>query len=888
MSSSQIQILNFRKPDILLPPKPLNGRKNSYFPTYKQQVHIAEKEKTLIVRATTIDVKPSELAQTQRLTFNVKVKVRGLFPGFKTSNPYDTFVVTLGLELVSADCDPSTGKEKETIKGIIKGTVNSSDEVTLETNFKVPKEFGVVGAVLVANEHHEEVFLHDIVLQGIPNWHLKISCESWVYPTDIVPTKRIFFTNKCYLPSETPRGLMKLRMKELENLRGNGHEKRKPFERIYDYDKYNDLGDPEKHPNLERPVLGGTEFPYPRRCRTGRAETGKGSLSEIRERPVYVPKDEKFSAKRSDEFEGILKELYGVVYGLAPTLSNGVQDISFSSFTAIDTLFTAGISLCNAKNPPASLDDQDQVKRVKDNQDQILRFPAPEFFNKDKFGWLSDEEFGRQTLAGMNPLSIQLLTEWPLKSELDPKIYGPAESMITKDIIQKQIKCFSTFEEAKMKKRLFILDYHDLLLPYVAKVRELEDTTLYGSRTVLFLADDGTLKPVAIELTCPPIGDKPQWKQVFTPSNQSIDCWLWRLAKAHVLAHDTGFHQLVSHWLRTHASVEPYIIATNRQLSKMHPIYRLLRPHFRYTMEINARARDILINAGGVIEKGFSLGKYCMELSSVAYDKLWRFDTQALPDDLIKRGMAVERPLFDHGLHLTIQDYPYANDGLLLWDGIKQWVDDYVSHYYPEAHKVECDTELQQWWHEVRTKGHEDKKDEKWWPVLNTQHDLIKVLTTIIWVASGHHAAVNFGQYAYAGYFPNRPTIIRTNMPTENNEQEYQNFLNNPEKSLLNTLPKRVQATTVMAILDVLSSHSLDEEYIGHTLEPSWEADPVIKMAYEKFTNKMEMLDAIIDDRNNDPKNKNRTGAGVLPYELFKPLSNSGVTGKGVPNSISI
>lgn len=94
-----------------------------------------------------------------------------------------------------------------------------------------------------------------------------------------------------------------------------------------------------------------------------------------------------------------------------------------------------------------------------------------------------------------------------------------------------------------------MLDYHDLLLPYVAKVRELEGTTLYGSRTLFFLTDEGTLKPVAIELTRPQIGDKPQWKQVFTPVyDDSTAGWLWRLAKTHVVAHDSGIHQLISHW----------------------------------------------------------------------------------------------------------------------------------------------------------------------------------------------------------------------------------------------------------------------------------------------------------------------------------------------------
>ena len=54
-------------------------------------------------------------------------------------------------------------------------------------------------------------------------------------------------------------------------------------------------------------------------------------------------------------------------------------------------------------------------------------------------------------------------------------------------------------------------------------------------------------------------------------------------------------------------------------------------------MEINALARESLINAGGIIESCFSPGKYAIELSSAAYDQLWRFDMEALPADLIRR-----------------------------------------------------------------------------------------------------------------------------------------------------------------------------------------------------------------------------------------------------------
>ena len=46
----------------------------------------------------------------------------------------------------------------------------------------------------------------------------------------------------------------------------------------------------------------------------------------------------------------------------------------------------------------------------------------------------------------------------------------------------------------------------------------------------------------------------------------------WLLAKAIFASLDSGIHQLVSHLLRTHVCEEPYILATNRCLSVMHPV----------------------------------------------------------------------------------------------------------------------------------------------------------------------------------------------------------------------------------------------------------------------------------------------------------------------------
>lgn len=53
--------------------------------------------------------------------------------------------------------------------------------------------------------------------------------------------------------------------------------------------------------------------------------------------------------------------------------------------------------------------------------------------------------------------------------------------------------------EALSVNRLYILDFHDMLMPFIKQINE-TFTKMYATRTVLFLQNDGTLKPLAIEL----------------------------------------------------------------------------------------------------------------------------------------------------------------------------------------------------------------------------------------------------------------------------------------------------------------------------------------------------------------------------------------------------
>lgn len=80
------------------------------------------------------------------------------------------------------------------------------------------------------------------------------------------------------------------------------------------------------------------------------------------------------------------------------------------------------------------------------------------------------------------------------------------------------------------------------------------------------------------------------------------------MAKVHFATTDNGVHALISHWLRTHCAMEPFVIATNRMLSRMHPVFNLLEPHFRFTLHINALARQMLVNAEENTEESFTPG----------------------------------------------------------------------------------------------------------------------------------------------------------------------------------------------------------------------------------------------------------------------------------------
>ncbi|KAL4580582.1 hypothetical protein LXL04_016782 [Taraxacum kok-saghyz] len=831
----------------------------------------------------------------------------------------------VSLQLISAAHYESTGsgirgklgKETQLDWGKTRKTSSTKGDSAFELDFDWEEEIGVPGAFLITNRHHKEFYLKTLTLEDVPNCgRLHFICNSWVYAEEHYNKRyRIFFSNQTYLPENTPKGLLHYREEELKELRGDGKCRlrgdgkcrREEWDRVYDFDVYNDLSEPDKGSGHVRPTFGGTpEYPYPRRCRTGRppSKTDPGTESRVpivKFLTIYVPKDERFSKLKMGSvyaygakllsqgllpgfeaiFDKISDKIVGTLENILQTKFANVSSNTFNEFSSFDDvlkLYKGGLPLPKSdflESLREKIPFEFLRELLRSDGEQLLKFPTPQVIQGDESAWMKDEEFGREMLAGINPVVIRRLQEFPPCSKLDPIKFGNQNSTMSIDHIKDQLDGLSVLEAINNNK-LFILDHHDPLMPYLRGINE-TTTKIYATRTILFLKKDGTLKPVAIELSLPhPDGDEfGVISTVHTPALEGIKGTIWLLAKAYASVNDSGYHQL------------PFIIATNRQLSVLHPIHKLLHPHFRDTMNINALARQTLINAGGLLEKTLFPDKYAVELSCNMY-KEWAFTEQALPADLIKRGVAVEDPASRHGIRLLIEDYPFAVDGLEVWAAIKSWVTNYVSIYYTNNNDIQNDTELKEWWTDVRTKGHGDKEHESWWPKMQTRDDLIQSCTIIIWTASALHAAVNFGQYPYGGYLPNRPATSRRFIPSDPTTVDYKELETDREKAFLKTVTPQLQSVLGISLIEILSRHSSDEVYLGQREEKEWTNDDMALEAFEKFGEDLKEIEGRILKMNLDENLKNRKGPAKVPYTLLCPSSKVGLTGRGIPNSVSI
>ena len=239
----------------------------------------------------------------------------------------------------------------------------------------------------------------------------------------------------------------------------------------------------------------------------------------------------------------------------------------------------------------------------------------------------------------------------------------------------------------------------------------------------------------------------------------------------------------MQHALLTHFIAETFTVATKRNLPLAHPVYRLLNGHFVGTIFINAAARDVLINPGGLIDANTSIGgnggKGIVELGRKGYT------------DFTLLGLALPQDLADRQVDDTskLPNYHYRDDGLLIWNAINKMVAGILSLFYKSDADVANDTELNAWLKDLQSSGFPvcaGDSQEKMPQKVDTKACLITVCTSIIWVCSARHSAVNTGQYQMYAFSPNAPALVRQPIPCEKSGATMESILKTlPDKNFL-------------------------------------------------------------------------------------------------------
>lgn len=453
--------------------------------------------------------------------------------------------------------------------------------------------------------------------------------------------------------------------------------------------------------------------------------------------------------------------------------------------------------------------------------------------------WRDDLEFARQAVQGVSPVHIQSIDRAPEGMPVDDDlVYGNLEPGLD-------------LAAAFADKRIFLLDFEELVgIPmYHTDVNGVvEDRFAPPSRCLLFRQKDGQLRPLAIQL-----GRDADNDPVFTPKDDPYD---WLLAKMYLRCSEGNVHQMLSHAIYTHFTMEPFVMATLRNLSASHPVFKILKRHFRYTLAINEGARDSLLAEGGVFDLFMATGgpdKGHLQLAAKGY-ATWTIEHNMLPKELAKRG--VDDPE-------VLPYYPYRDDALPIWYAIDEMVHDLLHIFYESDQALIDDEEMQDWWTELKDKGFHERGLP--WDKLDNLDLLKDLLTTVIFTVSVQHTAVNYGQYEHYAFVPNAPLCMRKAPPTSKGTITEQN--------IVDSMPDKTQSSWQVAIGRALASFGKDEEYL---LDPDgWNdvyfEEPAARAVVRRFQERMAQQQEAVEAANEERP---------VAYTLLEP--------KNIPTSITI
>ncbi|KAL3883125.1 hypothetical protein ACJMK2_029418 [Sinanodonta woodiana] len=444
--------------------------------------------------------------------------------------------------------------------------------------------------------------------------------------------------------------------------------------------------------------------------------------------------------------------------------------------------------------------------------------------------WKRDEEFGRSVLDGVNPIMIRRCQA--------PLNHFP----VTDDMLQGILERNLSLKEEMEAGHVYLLDYK-VLQDVPRKI----DRYLPNPLCMLYVRSNGTLVPIAIQL-----GQSPEEANlIWTPHDTELD---WLFAKTWVKTADIHVHALNTHFYRSHRVSEVFALATIRNLSLAHPVFKLLIPHLKYTIAVNATAGEVLLGGeDSIFFKMLAIGGHELKLIANGY-KDFHWDLLNIPKEFATRG--VKDPEL-------LPNYHYRDDALIMWKCIGEFVSKVVDMYYRAESDVFNDHELQSWMREIKEKGLVSWNEDNGVPrsVESVSH-LKEILTMIIFNVSCYHAAVNFGQADYYTFGPNYPSAMRTPPPTKK--------ASTTMASIMAALPVKADQALAVAFANYLSTYSEDEVYLGEFPDVFFAETAVLKLQ-EEFRQELKKISEQIKTRNQKMD---------IPYYYLLP--------ERVPNSVSV
>ncbi|KAK9531514.1 hypothetical protein VZT92_010935 [Zoarces viviparus] len=422
--------------------------------------------------------------------------------------------------------------------------------------------------------------------------------------------------------------------------------------------------------------------------------------------------------------------------------------------------------------------------------------------------WKEDDFYGSQFLNAVNPNAIKHC------SELPPNF------PVTEEMVKPFLEEGSSLQEELKKGNIFLSDQKmmDGIRPRVYNGEPLHVTP---GLCLLYVNPENKLMPIAIQLHQQPAELNP----IFLPSDPETD---WLLAKMFIRNADCMDHQAAEHLLKTHYMAEVYAVATLRSFSAIHPLYKLLFPHFRFTLHTNTRSRKSIFGPEGAFSKS-SLGYEGLTELMIRALSETTYSSLCLPENITARGLE------------SVPNFYYRDDGLNLWNIINSFVKAVVGYYYPSDSEVRKDTELQEWISEIFTHGFLGNTASGFPASFDTVEEVIKFITMLIFTVTGQHAAVNNGQFDYYSWVPNGSIVLRKPPPTAKGQSSM--------KTILETLPDVDLTVRIAAMVWLLNHKFTDMVHIGTYPEERFH-EPAPKQMIKEFQSELSDLSEAISTRN--------------------------------------